>query len=344
MLRRLISILLGLLLSIVVIAVIAFALLRAPDRSVAELSQWQLPDSEFIDIAGTQAHVVQSGLCQQLNSKNTIKNKGQVDIEPPVVVLLHGTSASLHTWQGWAEQLDKDYCVIRMDLPGFGLTGPFADKAKSYHSDHYADFVMQVLDKLHFTRASFVGNSLGGKVAWLSAVNYPERVDKLILIDAAGYPATPKHVPIGFKLAKYPKLDPLIKRVLPRSVVKKSLLSVYADDTKVTDELVNRYYELTLRAGNRGALGQRMREFDSLGQQARIKDIAAPTLILWGGQDDLIPPENGELFHQAIKGSQLVMFPDLGHVPQEEDAVATAIVAKAFLDGESISIGASGSK
>lgn len=337
MLRRFIFILLGLLLSVIVIAAIAFAAFRAPDRSVAELSHWQLPDSEFIDIEGTQAHVVQSDLCRHRMSKNAIKDEIRFGIEPPpVVVLLHGTSASLHTWEGWAEQLDKDYCVIRMDLPGFGLTGPFADEAKTYHSDHYADFVIQVLDNLYVPKASFVGNSLGGKVAWLTAVNYPERVDKLVLIDASGYPATPKHVPIGFKLAKYPKLDPVIKRVLPRSVVQKSLLSVYADNTKVTDELVDRYYDLTLREGNRGALGRRMREFDSPGQSERIKAITAPTLILWGGQDDLIPPENGELFHQDIKDSQLVMFPDLGHVPQEEDAVATAAVAKAFLAGESV--------
>lgn len=332
MLRRFIFILLGLLLSVIVIAALAFAAFRAPDRSVAELAQWQLPDSEFIDIEGTQAHVVQSGLCRQRMSKNAVKDEIRFGIEPrPVVVLLHGTSASLHTWQGWAEQLDQDYCVIRMDLPGFGLTGPFADEAKSYHSDNYADFVIQVLDKLHVPKASLVGNSLGGKVAWLTAVNYPKRVDKLVLIDASGYPATPKHVPIGFKLAQYPKLDPLIKRVLPRSVVQKSLLSVYADDTKVTDTLVDRYYQLTLRAGNRGALGRRMREFDSPNQPDLIQTITAPTLILWGEQDDLIPLENGERFHQAIQNSQFVTFPELGHVPQEEAAVATVKVAQAFL-------------
>ena len=335
MLRRFIFILLGLLLGIIVIAALAFAAFRAPDRSVAELAQWQLPNSEFIDIAGTQAHVVQSGLCQPLNNNKTTKHADQVGIEPPVVVLLHGTSASLHTWNGWAEQLEKDYCVIRMDLPGFGLTGPFADITKSYHSDNYAGFVIQVLDKLHVAKASLVGNSLGGKVAWLTAVHYPDRVDKLVLIDAAGYPATPKHVPIGFKLARYPKLDPLIKRVLPRSVVEKSLLSVYADDTQVTEALVDRYYELTLRKGNRGALGRRMREFDTPNQPALIATVTAPTLILWGEQDDLIPLENGERFHEAIQNSQFVTFPELGHVPQEEAAVATVNVAKAFLVGAS---------
>ena len=337
MLRRFILILLGLLLGIIVIAAIAFMVLRAPDRSVAELTQWQLPDSEFIVVEGTQAHVVQSNLCHHRMSKSAIKDEIRFGIEPPpVVVLLHGTSASLHTWNGWSQQLDQDYCVIRMDLPGFGLTGPFADDSKSYSSDNYADFVIKVLDKLQVTKASLVGNSLGGKVAWLTAVTYPDRVDKLVLIDASGYPATPKHVPIGFKLAKYPKLDPIIKRVLPRSVVNKSLLSVYADDTKVTDDLVDRYYDLTLRAGNRGALGRRMREFDRPGQQELIKNVTAATLILWGGQDDLIPVENATLFHQAIKNSQLVVFPDLGHVPQEENALDTVTVAKAFLAGESV--------
>lgn len=338
MLRRIALIILSVLLGLIVITAGVLAYFWQPARTVSELAQWQLPDSEFIEVQGIQAHVVQSALCRQRMSKTVQKDDIRFGIKPPqVIVLLHGTSASLHTWNDWAPQLEVDYCVIRMDLPGFGLTGPFMDKGVAYTADNYAAFVKQVLDRLYIERASLVGNSLGGKVAWLTAALYPQRVDKLILIDSVGYPANPKHVPIGFKLARYPVLDPIIKHVLPRSVVQKSLLSVYADDSKVTDSLVERYFELTLREGNRSALSRRMREFDSSGQQDKIKQLTLPTLILWGEQDDLIPVENAKRFHQDIKGSQLVMFDNLGHVPQEEDPEATVTIAKRFLAGEIVS-------
>ncbi|MDO5770409.1 MAG: alpha/beta hydrolase [Psychrobacter sp.] len=319
-----------LLFSLIIAALLSFN--WQPDRSVDELTQWQLPDSEFIDIGGTQTHVVQSSLCRYRMGKTATKDLTRSDKPlPKVVVLLHGTSSSLQTWDGWSEQLADQYCVIRLDLPGFGLTGPFYDASILYSSDRYTDFVKQVLDKLYVDKATLVGNSLGGKIAWSMAVKYPDSVDKLILIDAVGYPATPKHIPIGFRLAKYPLLDSITTHVLPRSIIKKSLESVYADDSKVTQALVNRYFDLTLRAGNRQALTRRMREFDSDNDAGRIQTISAPTLILWGKQDELIPLDNAYRFKQDIKGSQLVVFNHLGHVPQEEDPLATVKVVKAFL-------------
>lgn len=333
--QRIVSILSIILLGVTIVSAGVLAYFWQPDRSVAELAHWQLPDSEFVEVQGMQVHIVQSDLCRQRLSKVAQKDNIHLSSKASeVIVLLHGTSASLHTWNDWATQLEVDHCVIRMDLPGFGLTGPFVDESTAYTAQNYAIFVKQVLDRLSVERASLVGNSLGGKVAWLTTALYPELVDQLILIDAVGYPATPKHVPIGFKLARYPVLDPVIKYVLPRSVVKNSLLSVYTDDSKVTDSLIERYFELTLREGNRGALSQRLREFDNQGQQALIQTISVPTLILWGAKDNLIPVENAEHFHQDIKGSQLVVFDNLGHVPQEEAPKATVAIAKRFLAGE----------
>ena len=155
-------------------------------------------------------------------------------------------------------------------------------------------------------------------------------------MDAVGYPATPKQVPIGFKLAKYSILTPILSRVLPRDVVKKSVLSVYADDSKVDEALIDRYYDLTLRQGNRRALNRRLQEMDNTSDQAQIKQLDLPTLIIWGAQDDLIPVKNTALFHKDISNSQLKIFNDLGHVPHEEDPVATVKVVKQFLAGEQI--------
>ena len=288
------------------------------DKSVEELEQWQLANSEFIDIDGMQVHIVRSTKCANSASVKTI-------------VLLHGTSASLHTWQGWTEALSAEYCVVSMDLPGFGLTGPFVNKTTEYTSANYASFVIEVLDKLNLDKVILAGNSLGGKIAWRMAALYPERVSKLILVNAVGYPATPKSIPIGFRLASYPALKPILRNILPRNVVKKSILSVYADDSKVDDALVDRYYDLSLRAGNRSALSDRLREFDNVEDQAQIKQLALPTLIMWGAKDDLIPVENAELFHRDIANSQLQIFDNLGHVPHEEDPVTSVAVVKAFL-------------
>ena len=288
------------------------------DKSVEELEQWQLANSEFIDIDGMQVHIVRSTKCANSASVKTI-------------VLLHGTSASLHTWQGWTEALSAEYCVVSMDLPGFGLTGPFVNKTTEYTSANYASFVIEVLDKLNLDKVILAGNSLGGKIAWRMAALYPERVSKLILVNAVGYPATPKSIPIGFRLAAYPALKPILRNILPRNVVKKSIKSVYADDSQVDEMLVDRYYDLSLRAGNRSALSDRLREFDNVEDQAQIKQLALPTLIMWGAKDDLIPVESAELFHRDIPNSQLQIFDNLGHVPHEEDPVTSVAVVKAFL-------------
>ncbi|MGP9544883.1 alpha/beta fold hydrolase [Psychrobacter sp. AOP7-B1-25] len=314
----------------------------APDRAVTELKRWQLPNSEFIDIQGMQAHIALPGKCDtNLNKVSMVKAFNAEPkiissrMKPPeTIVLLHGTSASLHTWEGWIKALSEQYCVVSMDLPGFGLTGPYVDERTHYSYENYATFVIQVLNHLKLDRVTLAGNSLGGKVAWRTAALYPERISRLILVDAVGYSVTPKYVPIGFKLAKYPVMSPIINRILPRSVVEKSVLSVYADDSKVNDALVDRYYELTLRQGNRQALSRRLNEIDDDSDQAQIKQLDIPTLILWGAKDDLIPVENAMLFHRDIRNSQLKIFDNLGHIPHEEDPLATVEVVKQFLSSE----------
>lgn len=295
-----------------------------PDKNVDELKKWQFSNSEFVDINGIPAHMVRSSKCANSNIE-TVKGSRKT------IVLLHGTSASLHTWQGWTKALSNEYCVVSIDLPGFGLTGPYPNENTKYNSANYATFVIALLDKLNLDKVILAGNSLGGKIAWRTAALYPERIDKLILVDAVGYPATPKSIPLGFKLAAYPALKPILNRILPRSVVKKSILSVYADDSKVDDALVDRYYDLSLRAGNRGALSDRLRDFDNTEDQQQIKQLSLPTLILWGAQDDLIPVENAALFHRDIANSQLKIFDNLGHVPHEEDPLATVKTVKDFL-------------
>ena len=287
----------------------------APDRGVDTLkARWATPPSHFVTLQGMQVH---------------LRDEGPRD-DPEPIVLIHGTSASLHTWDGWTAALKGERRVIRMDLPGFGLTGPAPDG--DYSMKRYADFIAALMDQLGVRRAVLAGNSLGGGVAWRTAVQHPDRVSRLVLVDASGYPLLSTSVPLGFRLAQIEWLQPVMSRLLPRGMIESSVRNVYADTSKVTPELVDRYYELTLRAGNRESLTQRMklRETDAQASEL-IKTIGQPTLILWGAQDRLIPEPSGQRFHKDIVGSQYVVFEGLGHVPQEEDPERSVAEVLKFL-------------
>ncbi|WP_338439506.1 alpha/beta hydrolase [uncultured Aquabacterium sp.] len=304
----------GLLLALVVLVGVGVAQAWAPDRDVDGLkARWAPPPSQFVGLMGMQVHLRDEG------PRN----------DPQPIVLLHGTSASLHTWDGWAEALKGQRRVIRMDLPGFGLTGPMPDG--NYQLTRYVEFVVALLDQLGVKQAVVAGNSFGGNLAWKLAVDHPERVGKLVLVDAAGYPYDPTSVPIGFKVAQIPWLRPVMENVLPRSMIESSVRNVYGDPAKVKPELIDRYLELTLRAGNRHALGERFRQSPGGQYAAQIPSVKQPTLILWGGQDRLIPPDNADHFQRDIAGSRLVVFDGLGHVPHEEDPVRTLAAVRAFV-------------
>lgn len=286
----------------------------APDRPVAELqARWAQQPSAFIDVQGMHVHLRDEG----------------PRTDPVPIVLLHGTSSSLHTWDGWAQELKSNRRVIRFDLPGFGLTGPSADG--DYRIESYVRFVAAMLDQLGVSRCVLAGNSFGGQVAWETALAHPERIEKLILVDAAGYPFQSRSIPIGFRIARIPVLNRLMEFTLPRRLIESSVRNVYGDPGKVTPELVDRYFELTLREGNRRALVKRFEQAPAGLHADRIAALKLPTLILWGGRDRLIPPAGAENFHRDIAGSRLSVFDELGHVPQEEDPAATVAVARQFL-------------
>ena len=296
------------------LAALGFAATWEPDRPPAPLeARWATPPSTFIDDNGQRVHLRDEG--------------PRADSSP--IVLIHGTSASLHTWDGWAEQLRKRRRVIRFDLPGFGLTGPNA--SGDYSDAAHARFVIDVADALGLARFVVGGNSLGGETAWRTALLAPQRVERLILVDAAGYAFVPESIPLGFRLAYSPATSWLVETTLPRALVESSVRDVYGEPGRVTPALVERYFDLTLRAGNRRALVQRLAQFVPGEDAARIRELKLPTLILWGGRDRLIPPANARRFSADIAGSELVLFDTLGHVPHEEDPAATLGPVRRFL-------------
>lgn len=303
---------------LLMLTALAVPLMQAPDREVQTLvARWAPPPSDFLDLQGQLVHYRDEGPRS----------------DPTPIVLLHGTSASLHTWEGWAKALRGQRRVIGIDLPGFGLTGPYAGKYanRAYTTANDVRFVLDVLDALRVQRFTVVGNSHGGEVAWRLAAAQPQRVDRLVLVDSAGYVFDTAAVPLAWRMARVPVAGALLEHLLPRPLVVSGLVDVYGDPKRINDALVDRYFEITLRSGNRHALAERMRAFQLGEAQAQIAQLKLPTLIVWGGRDKLIAPEHAERFHRDIAGSTLVMFPALGHVPHEEDPAATVLPVLAFL-------------
>lgn len=244
----------------------------------------------------------------------------------PVLVLLHGTASSLHTWDGWARELGGDFRLVRLDLPGFGLTGPF--RHRDYGTERYLELLDAFLGRLGIEKCFMAGNSLGGYFTWRYALYRPGRVEKLVLIDATGYPDMPHGGTLD--LAKVPVLKTLLLRITPRFLFARALREVYADDSKVVPELVDRHFRLTLRAGNRQALADRM-AVPRDGNVERLGELRQPALVMWGEQDAWVPVEWAHRFAADLPHAELVVYPDAGHVPMEEIPGPTARDARAFL-------------
>jgi pimeloyl-ACP methyl ester carboxylesterase len=267
--------------------------------------------SSFIPLMGMQVHY---------------RSEGNPEDSVPIV-LIHGTSSSLHTWDALVKLLlaQTHKRIIRLDLPAFGLTGPNPENI--YASPYYIHFVDSFLIAQNINKCILGGNSLGGGIAWQYAIANPHKISQLILIDATGYPIKNEKGSLGFKIASMPIINNLLLFITPKSLVKKSLETVFYDPTLITDATITRYHEMLLREGNRRAALSLFK--NRVEQDANtIKTITAPTLILWGEADQLISVENAYLFQKDIKTNSLVILPKVGHIPMEEspNAVAKAIV------------------
>ena len=288
---------LGIIFSILLVFV---GIVGESDLSLEEMKpKYANQESEFMPLMGMDVHFRDEG-----NPNDSIP-----------VLLIHGMSSSLHTFDSVTVDLKKNHRVISLDMPAFGLTGP--NPENTYSLDYYAQFLEEFRKKLNIEKWSLAGNSLGGAIAWNYAVDFPNRVHRLVLIDAAGYPKLNEKGSLGFKIASTPIINNLMLYVTPRSLVRESLLSIYHDPKIVTDEQVERFHDVAIRAGNRAAV---LSIFKSgfKADYLKIKRVAAPTLILWGDKDKLIDVENVQSFKKDIKNSQSVIFPNVGHVPMEE--------------------------
>ena len=295
---------------VVIVLAAAASWLWTPDKPREPLeARYAAPPSRFVEVAGLRLHVRETG--------------------PPAaaaVILMHGFGASLHTWEDWARGLESDWRVIRFDLPGAGLTGP--DPTADYRDERGEQILLALMDQLGLARASVVGHSMGGRLAWRFAADHPERVTKLVLVAPDGF-ASP-----GFEYGKAPEVPAalgLMRNALPRALMRMNLEPAYANPQALTDETIDRYHDLLLAPGVRGALLDRLKQTRLRDPQPLLARIQAPTLLIWGEQDAMIPLSNSADYLKALPGARLVSLPGVGHLPQEERPDAALAALRQFL-------------
>ena len=290
---------------VVALAVIVGGLLvvfQVPDIPVADLrAKYGSPASQYVTLApGTVVH---------------LRDEGPRDGFP--IVLLHGSNASLHTWEPWTQRLKSRYRVISFDFPGHGLSGPVP--SHDYSTAAYVGITEAVVAKLGLARFAIAGNSMGGGVAWNYTAAHPEKVAALVLVDAVGMPE-PRNtsLPIGFRIARIPVLRTVLVSVVPRSMIETSLHQTVSVQGIVTPAMVDRYWELLRYPGNREATLDRFAGYKGSANTGALKTITAPTLILWGRGDKLIPVESADWFSHQLPNARVTVLDGVGHIPMEE--------------------------
>ena len=310
---KVIAILLGVL---VLLLAAAWLRLRGPDIPYEELeAKYADADSRFVDLpGGFHVHYEDHG-----------------DPGGRLLVLLHGFGDSYTTWEGWTRELGPRFRIVTLDFPGHGLTR--APAGYELDGDGLADFVDAFAARLALPRFALAGNSMGGGVAWKFAVRHPQRIDALILLDAAGFPneKPPGPLPWAFRILEYRAGRALLRNIDNRFLIEEGLKIDVYDKSLITPALVARWAEFQRAPGHRAIL---MSFHPTRFGQASAPVLAAigvPTLILHGEDDPLIEPAAARKFEAAIPGAKLVLYPHVGHLPQIEIPGRSAADAAQFL-------------
>ena len=310
----------AILLTLVAVLAAGWLALRRPDVPYDTLENtYKLPASNFVTIhEDLKVHFTDTG-----------------PRDAPVLVLLHGYASSVYTWRQWQEQLDEDYRVIALDLPGHGLSR--VPHSEPVDAAYYAETLGAFADKIGLERFSLAGSSMGGRVAWTYADEHPDRLDSLILVDASGWPLSREarsQSPLVFKILRYPLARIILRDLDVSELIKSGLEKSFADPAFVTEEMTERYSAFSRAPGHRGALLQLAAEASDRDAdlRERLSALNMPTLVLWGEQDRIIPVSHAEKFGQTIPNAVTITYADVGHLQQEELPGQSAADVRAFLD------------
>jgi len=295
--------------------VLAFVLLVCwslwtPDLDRADLErQYARAGSQFVQTPGLRTHVQIEG-----------------PAHAPVVLLLHGFGSSLQTWDAWGQGLANEYRVVRLDIAGFGLTGPA--ESGDYSDEADVQRLLAVVDQLGLPRMTVVGHSMGGRLAWHFAAAHPQRVDKLVLIAPDGFPDPQAKSDRTYDV---PAWMGVVRYALPRWMIKKGVASAYADPSRLDDDTARRYQDMLLAPGVRQAVLARMAQTRNRDPLPWLQRLTMPTLLLWGAQDGMIPAENSMDYQRAMPHAQRVVMPNVGHLPHEEQPQRSLQAVRDFL-------------
>ena len=288
------------------------AWLYTPDAARGPLeARWAPPPSQFMEVGGMRLH---------------LRDTGPRDAPP--VILLHGFASSLHAWEDWAPALEAGHRMIRLDLPGFGLTGP--EPNGDYTDARAHALIVALMDRLGLPRADIIGSSMGGRIAWSFAAAHPGRTRKLVLLAPDGF-ASPGR-PYGQK-PRVPMLLRILPYTLPDFLLRPSIRPAYAQPDRVSEETFARYRAMMLAPGVRQAIVSRAGMDMLVPPEPLLARITAPTLLLWGSEDAMVPVRNAQDYLRAVPDSCLVVLPGIGHVPMEEAAPASVAAVLEFLRG-----------
>lgn len=276
--------------------------------------------SRFVQIMGTDVHYIDEGPHKPA--------AGSAD----VIVMIHGFASSLHTWNDIAPDLARDHRVIRLDLPPFGVTGPLRDQTGAIATMNlptYRRFIDTFMQALGISRATLVGNSLGGLLSWDYAVRHRDAVERLVLIDAAGFPMK---LPIYIGLFNNALVRMSSPRWLPEAIVKSAVRNVYGDPRRLAPHVLRRYIEFFQSEGTREAIGKMVPTLDFAEVDTDVmKSLDVPTLVLWGAKDRWIPPAHAAEYTRRIPNARSIMYEGLGHIPMEEAPERVLQDMRAFL-------------
>lgn len=282
--------------------------------TVEELkTTYMYSDSKFLKIAGKEVHV---------------RDIGQGE----VVILLHGIGSSLHTWKNFQDSLAVTHRVISLDLPGFGLTGPF--EGQTHSLTNYMNFLDKLYLRLEIDKATLVGSAFGGYLAWNYALKRAGRVSRLVLFAPTGLPTKE---PVGFYLARNILLKELVTRFTPRGMVYSTYEKMYGDVNRIREEMKKRYYDLLLVKGNREAFSELLIEFkketrDQGKIKRKLRMMKKEVLLIWGNKDERNPLKNIKFYGSLFANSQEIDIEGAGHLPMEERPDEAVKLIKIYLD------------
>lgn len=318
--KTLVRILVGLLVLVAVVLVGGWLMLRRPSIPYETLeAKYANPASQYVTLAdGVRVHYRDQG-----------KRDGSV------LVMVHGFSANLETWEPWVQRLGSEYRIISLDLPGHGLTR--APEGYMLKRSGFVDVVDETTRKLGVEKFVLIGNSMGGGVTWNYALAHQDRLQGIVLVDAGGWPReadAKDDGPIAFKILRNPVGRMLVRDLDASAMTRAGLRDAFEPQPDLaTPEMVTRYVEMARAPGHKDIILGLMSSFDPADAATREKlaAIKVPTLVMHGDTDRLIPVGDAAKFGAAIPGSTVIVYEKTGHIPMEQVADKSAADLDAWL-------------